>query len=62
MADTDAPAPVPTVASLKQWGVGKEERGMTVSFTLADLVEARAWSTWLFDREVELDQAVEGGF
>lgn len=27
MPDTDAPTPVPTVRSLKQWGVAKETRG-----------------------------------
>ena len=60
MADTDA---LPTVASLRQWAVGKEKRGMTVSFTLADAAEARAWSSWLLDREVERDQAqAQDGF
>jgi hypothetical protein len=54
MPDTDA---LPTVASLRQWAVGKEKRGMTVSITLGDAEEARAWSSWLLDREVERDQA-----
>jgi hypothetical protein len=55
MADTDA---LPTIASLAQWAVGREKRGLSVTFLLTDPVEARAWSSWLLDREVERDQAL----
>jgi hypothetical protein len=55
MPDTDA---LPTVASLAQWAVGREKRGLSVTFLLTDPVEARAWSSWLLDREAERDQAL----
>ena len=53
MADTDALAPVPTVRSLKQWGVAKETRAgkITVTMTLTDPAEAGAWAVWLLDHE-----------
>ncbi len=53
MPDTDAPAPVPTVASLKQWGVVKETRAgkITVTMTLTDPAEAGAWAVWLLSHE-----------
>jgi len=54
MVDTVAPAPVPTVRSLKQWSVGKETRAgkITVTITLDDAAEARAWAQWLLDHEI----------
>jgi hypothetical protein len=53
MPDTDAPAPVPTVGSLKQWKVGKEtaDGKITVQMTLTDPAEGRAWAVWLLDHE-----------
>jgi hypothetical protein len=53
MPDTDALAPVPTVRSLKQWGVAKETRAgkITVTMTLTDPAEAGAWAVWLLSHE-----------
>lgn len=50
MADTDAPTTVPTVPSLKEFGVSKETRNgrITVTMTLADRAEAAARAVWLF--------------
>ena len=53
MPDTDALASVPTVRSLKQWGVAKETRAgkITVTMTLTDPAEAGAWAVWLLSHE-----------
>jgi hypothetical protein len=53
MADTDAPTTVPTVPSLKQFGVSKETRNgrITVTMTLADRAEAAARAVWLLAQE-----------
>ena len=62
MPDTDAPAPVPTVRSLKQWGVAKETRDgkITVTMTLTDPAEAGAWAVWLLAHAPALDPREPG--
>ncbi len=62
MPDTDAPAPVPTVRSMKQWGVAKETRAgkITVTMTLADPAEAGAWAAWLLAHERAPDSPETG--
>jgi hypothetical protein len=53
MADTGAPTPVPTVRSLKQWGVAKETRDgkFTVTMAFVDAAEVAAWAAWLLAHE-----------
>jgi hypothetical protein len=51
--DTDVLTTVPTVRSMKQWKVGKEtaDGKITVTMTLTDPAEGRAWAVWLLDHE-----------
>ena len=50
--DTDATL---TVVSMTQWRVGKERKDgkIKIAMTFADHAEARAWATWLMDRDAE---------
>jgi hypothetical protein len=44
---------IPTVMSVTQWRAGRDRKDgrMSIEMTFSDHAEARAWATWLMDRD-----------